>query len=81
MVANVVEHFKQYIDGKYVLEIKVWATNDKWYPSGFKYSLIFIEPSSGKRVLIDYDFSNTDKLITDFKKYILKHFGVKIWKN
>lgn len=53
MSAGLIEYFKQDIRNRYVLEIKVWSVSDKRYSLGLKYSLIFLEYKTGKRVLMD----------------------------
>ena len=53
MNAELVEYLKQDIRGKYIMEIRVWKVTDKRYKNGLKYSLIFIEKKSQKKVLMD----------------------------
>ena len=53
MKAELIEYLKQDIRGKYVMEIRVWKVDDKRYPDGMKYSLIFVDKKSGKKVLMD----------------------------
>ncbi len=88
-------HLKQYVHGKYVLEVNIWSVVDKRYPDGVKYSLIFIEVKSGRKVLMDnhhpkkphvhldekemdYEYMGEEKLFSDFEKYVLQHFGVRL---
>ncbi|NQZ20318.1 MAG: hypothetical protein HRT44_13835 [Bdellovibrionales bacterium] len=53
MSAELIEYFKQDIRNRYVLEVKVWRVDDKRYELKLKYSLIFLEYKTGKRVLMD----------------------------
>jgi hypothetical protein len=54
--AELIEYFKQDIRNRYVLEIKVWRVHDKRYSLKLKYSLIFLEYKTGKKVLMDNHF-------------------------
>jgi len=65
MSSELIEYFKQSIDGKYVMEIKVWRVSDERYQLGLKFSLIFIDPRSGKRVLIDNHYPKKPHLHID----------------
>lgn len=53
MKAELIEYFKQDIRGRYVMEVRVWQVEDKRYKYGLKYSLIFLEYKTGKKVLMD----------------------------
>ncbi|MEX0941574.1 MAG: DUF6516 family protein [Pseudomonadales bacterium] len=94
MPALLRKHFKQYIDSRFVLEIKVWSVDDPRY-TGVKYSMIFVEPATGRRILMDnhhpkdphvhvddvefgYEFVDEDKLFSDFEQLIAWHFGVQL---
>ena len=45
---------KSYLFGRrYVLEAKIWTVDDDRYKDGVKYSLIFVELRSGRKVLLD----------------------------
>ncbi|MGB0452479.1 MAG: toxin-antitoxin system TumE family protein [Bacteriovoracaceae bacterium] len=95
MSSELIKHFKQYVHSKYVLEVKIWAVDDKRYPDRVKYSLIFIDTKTGRKVLMDnhypknphvhldekemdYEYKGEDKLFSDFEKFVLQHFGVKL---
>lgn len=72
MSAELIEYFKQNIRNRYVLEIKVWSVKDKRYKFGLKYSLIFSEYKTRKRVLIDNHYpknphSHIDEMEFDYK--------------
>ena len=51
--ARLLYYLKQEIKGKYVMELSIYSVNDKRYKDGVKYSLVFIEPKSGRKVLMD----------------------------
>ena len=53
MKSELIEYFKQEIRGRFIVEVKVWRVNDKRYPYNLKYSLIFVERKTGRRVLMD----------------------------
>jgi len=56
MVAKLIESFKQYVTqgGKsYIADVNIWWVDDKRYRDNIKYSLVFIEPFSGRKVLMD----------------------------
>lgn len=65
MSSELIEYFKQNIRNKFILKIKVWRVSDKRYTSGLKYSLIFIEPKTGKKVLMDNHFPKKPHLHLD----------------
>lgn len=55
-MAKLLEEYSErnYFDNKrYVLETKIWLLDDHRYPSGVKFSLIFIDTKTGRKVLID----------------------------
>ena len=56
MAARLIESFKQYVtkSGKsYIADVNIWWVDDVRYNENIKYSLVFIEPISGKKVLMD----------------------------
>ena len=53
MKAELIEHYKHYIRNSYLLEVRVWRVDDRRYRYGLKYSLIFIEHKTQKKVLMD----------------------------
>lgn len=47
-------HQKKVFKNGFVLEIKIWEIKkSKVYPEGFKYRLIFIDPNTNEKVLMD----------------------------
>jgi hypothetical protein len=38
---------------RFVLEAKIWVIADSRYPDGVKYSLVFIDTKTGRKVLLD----------------------------
>jgi hypothetical protein len=55
-MAKLIQEFyeKSYFDDRrFILETKIWLLEDKRYPSGVKFSLIFIDTKSGRKVLMD----------------------------
>ena len=65
MSAELIEYFKQDIRNRYVLEVKVWRVDDKRYSLRLKYSLIFLEYKTGKRVLMDNHYPKKPHLHID----------------
>lgn len=65
MKADLIEYLKQDIRGRFVMEIKVWQVDDRRYPSGLKYSLVFIEKKTGRKVLMDNHFPKKPHLHLD----------------
>ena len=53
MEAKLIEYFKQDVNRSYVLEVKVWRVKDRRYRFGLKYSLIFLEYKTKKKILMD----------------------------
>jgi hypothetical protein len=53
MSAELIEYLKQDIRGRYVMEIKVWRVTDSRYPFNLKYSLVFVERLTKRKVLMD----------------------------
>ena len=93
--AKLIYYVKQEIKNKFIMELRINSVDDKRYVDGVKYALLFIEPKSQKKVLMDnhhpkgphfhlddeefgYQYKNDDKLIEDFKKLVLQHFGEKL---
>ena len=87
MMEPVFEHKHKYKD--YIVDIKVYRVpKDKYFPEGFKYSLVLIK--AGKRILgydnherrghhihrgnreLPYEFVDEWKLIGDFQKEVEK---------
>ena len=54
MTSHKILHQKRKFQNKYIIEMKVWAfdKNNK-YPDGFSYTLIFIDPKSKFKILMD----------------------------
>jgi len=47
-------HEKKAFKNGMVLEIKLWeVARNKRYPDGIRYSLLFIDPPTGKKILMD----------------------------
>ncbi len=46
-------YLKEEIRGRYIMELKIHATDDKRYGDGIKYSLVMIDPKTGDKVLMD----------------------------
>jgi len=72
MTARLVESFKQHVshNGKeFVVDIKIWWVKDKRYQENIKYSLVFIEPSSGKKVLMDNHHPKTPHIHLDDEEF------------
>jgi len=45
---------KNYFENKrFILEAKVWSVEDERYPDGVKYSLVFFDMKTGRKVLLD----------------------------
>lgn len=45
---------KSYFDGgRYVLATKIWLVDDHRYPAGVKFSLIFVDTKTVRKVLLD----------------------------
>lgn len=65
MKAILVEYLKQYIRDRYILEIKVWKVIDKKYKYGLKYSLIFLDYKTQKRILMDNHYPKTPHIHID----------------
>lgn len=53
MPAILIEHLKQDIRGRFVMEVKVWKMDDRRYDLGYKYSLVFLEYKTLRKVLMD----------------------------
>ena len=65
MSSVLLKHVKQYVQKKYVLEIKIWSVNDKKYPHGIKYSFVFIDPKSERKILMDNHYPKTPHVHID----------------
>lgn len=55
-MSKLLEEFseKSYFDsGRFVLATKIWLIDDRRYPAGVKFSLIFIDTKTGRKVLLD----------------------------
>ncbi len=83
MKARLFEHTKREIQGRYIMEIKVWALEDGKYPVGFKYSLLFFDTETKRRILMDNHYpkgphTHIDHLETDYQfkgvKNLLRDF-------
>jgi len=68
MKSELIEYFKQDIRSRFVLEIKVWRVADKRYPHNLKYSLVFIERKTGRKVLMDNHHPKKPHLHLDDKE-------------
>ena len=45
---------KAYFEGgRYVLATQIWVVDDRRYSHGVKYSLIFVDTKTGRKVLLD----------------------------
>lgn len=52
--SKLVFYLKHEIEKKFIMELKIYQVfEDERYPEGVKYSLVFIEPKTKKRVLMD----------------------------
>jgi len=65
MKSELIEYLKQDIRGRFVMEIKVWRVADKKYPHNLKYSLVFIERATGRKVLMDNHYPKKPHLHLD----------------
>jgi hypothetical protein len=65
MKAELIEHVKQDIRGRFVMEIKVWRIEDGKYPHNLKYPLVFIERQTKRKVLMDNHFPKKPHLHLD----------------
>lgn len=68
MKAKIIEYFKQDIRNRYVLEIKVWKVEDRRYRNGLKYSLVFLEYKTGRKVLMDNHYPKSPHIHLDNKE-------------
>lgn len=94
--AELIYYIKDEIQDRYILEMAIhWVGESERYSDGIKYGFIFIDPHTGKRVLMDnhypkgphvhldndeisYEYVSDAKLISDFKRFVLNHMGVKL---
>jgi hypothetical protein len=51
--SKLVADFKDIIEGRYILEIRLYQVDDDRYRERIKYSLIMVEPTQNKFVLMD----------------------------
>lgn len=55
MVKAILEYWEKnyFNNNRYVLEISIWSVDDSRYPGGVKYSLIFLDTRTKKKILLD----------------------------
>jgi len=51
--AKLIHYLKQEVKQKYIMELRIFEVNDPRYKDGVKYALLFVDPKTGKRVLMD----------------------------
>ena len=74
---ELIEHLKQDIRGRFIMEIKVWRVDDCRYSYGLKYSLIFLERKTDRRVLMDNHYSKQPHVHLDDVELSYDFMGVE----
>lgn len=63
-------YIKHKVQKKYVMELKIFQIrDDPRYRDGVKYSLVFVEPKTGRRVLMDNHFPKGHHIHLDDREY------------
>ncbi len=77
MKAQLIEYFKQEVKGQYILEVKIWRVRDKRYSNGIKYSLIFLELLSERRILMDNHHPKKPHLHIDEQEFEYHYVNIQ----
>lgn len=67
-------HEKSYVRGRrFLQELKIWYVDDSRYKDGVKYSLIFLELKTGRRVLLDNHHPKGHHIHLDDKEFAYEY--------
>lgn len=71
-MAKLLEEYseKNYFDNnRYLLETRIWLVDDHRYPASVKFSLIFIDTKTGRKVLMDNHHPKGPHIHLDDKEF------------
>ena len=80
MMAKLLEQYseKNYFDNnRYLLETRIWLVEDRRYPAGVKFSLIFIDTKTGRKVLMDNHHPKGPHIHLDDKEFAYTYVDEK----